>query len=199
MLAEAIKACRVCGAKLVIAKLEDCPVTLISCWGWKKPASTSFVPNGECKSVDCGDHGRRRRAADDQQAHQGRAGCRQQAWCEARRPSPQDRCLASSCTSSSKSQTTSCTSMHYWPSREPIHSKNPSTKGLFAKMLFCGCSRRCLSMRTSKIWAVAARFVLARRAVLPGYPSSGRRNIRRTPIPATQLVSSYPDHEPIRG
>src|SRR5271163_458544 len=40
-----------------------------------------------------------------------------------------------------------------------------------------------------QVWAVAARFVLARRRRAPGSPS----------ISATRLVSSHPDHEPKHG
>src|SRR6202166_1415149 len=59
------------------------------------------------------------------------------------------RCLASSCACSSRFQRTSRTSMDFWPSGESIHSKSPSRKGLSAKILSCGCSRRCLPMRSS--------------------------------------------------
>ena len=43
-LAEAIKACRVYGAKLGLPSWTAFRAMLTSCWAWRRPASTSFAP-----------------------------------------------------------------------------------------------------------------------------------------------------------
>ena len=51
-----------------------------------------------------------------------------------------------------------------------------------------------------QVWAVMARFVLARCRVLPDIHGAGKApEYPWPPIPATQRVSSYPDHEPYHG
>jgi hypothetical protein len=51
-----------------------------------------------------------------------------------------------------------------------------------------------------QVWAVAARFVLARRRVLRDIHCAVKTpEYSSPPIPAMQLVSSYPDHEPNHG
>jgi hypothetical protein len=51
-----------------------------------------------------------------------------------------------------------------------------------------------------QVWAVAARFVLARRRVLRDIHCAVKTpEYSSPPISATRLVSSHPDHEPKHG
>src|ERR1700732_1294123 len=108
------------------------------------------------------------------------------------------RCLASSCARSSRFHRASRTAMGFlalWrvhPLEESIEERvvrEDTVRRLFPALLAHEVLKQ--------VWAVAARFVLARRHMV--------RDIHRAvetpecsspPIPATRLISSYPDHEP---
>src|ERR1700692_3661551 len=72
------------------------------------------------------------------------------------------RCLASSCTSASKSQRTSCISMRCWPSGEPIHYEGIIREDTVLRLFPALLAHEVLK----QVWAVGARFVLARRRVV---------------------------------
>src|SRR5277367_1107476 len=91
------------------------------------------------------------------------------------------------------------TAMDCWPSGESIHSNNPSMKGLFAKMLSAsGCSLRGLPMMSS-IRSGPSRPVSCWRVVQDIHYADKVPECASSPIAATQLISSYPDHEPKHG
>src|ERR1700694_1203683 len=123
------------------------------------------------------------------------------------------RCLASSCTSFSRSSRTSHISVHSSPSGESIQSENSSIKGLLTKTVSSGCSLRCLPMRwvLTQVWAFEASLRLHAAALAQRYPccrqgagtrvASDLRNANRRHADAQLIwfVTSYPDHEHYQG
>ena len=82
---------------------------------------------------------------------------------------------------------------------ESIHSKSPSRKSYPRRCCPAAVPDVVLAHEVlEQVWAVAARFVSARRRRGPGRAVK-TPECSSPPIPAMRLASSHPDHEPNHG